>query len=142
MAALEPLVANAAEILQYLEAACRGSAVVLAGDGRCGKTALAQRVTLCHLAAGGSVVVIDLRGDLAVGLRGALPRGPAHFRDYRTAALNLLNPDLFPNLQWVTETLAGAFWGGSRIPAETGGLRKCWVGAICGSCGRGTAGNC
>lgn len=70
-----------------------------------------------QLEAGGSVVVIDLRRDLAVGLHGLLPRGPAHFRDYRAAALNLLDPELFPNLQWVSETLAGAFWGGNRSPA-------------------------
>ena len=31
--------------------------------------------------------------------------------------MNLLDPELFPNLQWVSETLAGAFWGGSRSPA-------------------------
>ena len=48
-AATESLAANATDVLEYLEAACRGPAVALTGDGRGGKTVLAQRMAVRRL---------------------------------------------------------------------------------------------
>ena len=79
VAAVAPLVTSAAAVLKYLDTAYRGQAAVLAGDGRCVKTVLAQRVALRRLDAGGAGVAIDLRRDSPVGLGYAVPRASYGF---------------------------------------------------------------